>query len=259
MEKKYTRRKPRSILALISVLSIIIAFILVCYLVLNVLYNAGVYQLPSFLKPTVTKAEETYSVEYDLDIPSQNTYAYTQSTVSDMDYKKFLEHSPYADSYFLKATIYQFSEDPSIQSGVEYWIWKNGSKYKVSIRDSLTSTILKVIVCNGSRVMISDEINATVDYYDASDYKLIDQTPFPNFSKIFEEGYEIVYFGENEENLFVTMNDLDDYKVTNLVFNKNKGLVSSFELFDHDILVNDFVLNSFEKLSYTTDYMFNFD
>ena len=258
MVKKTERRKSRSLLALISVLSIIVAFVGVCYLVLSVLHRAGVYQLPEFMQPAQT-TEVTQPVEYKLDVPVTYSYGYTMSNVSEIDYEMFLEHSPYADSFFMRATLYNYTQDSANFSDYEYWIWKNGAKYKVSVRDPLTSELLKVIICNGERVKISDEINETIEYHDAKDYTLVSQTPFPNFSEYFGEGYEIAYFGENEEELFITLNHLDEGDVLNLLFNKNQGIITGYEVFKDNILVSDYVLDSFEKLSYTTDIMFNFD
>lgn len=258
MVKKTDRRKPRSILALISVLTIVVAFVGVCYLTLYILHNAGVFQLPSFLEPAQT-AEVTQSVEYDLDQSVKNTYRYMPTNVSDMDFKKFLEHSPYTDSYFMKATLYSYSKDSYGFADYEYWIWKNGGKYKISVRDPSTSTLIKVIICDGERVQIQDEMNSSVEYYNASEYTLISQTPIPDFKELFEEGYELAYFGENEEELFITLNALSQGSVINYLFNKNRGFISGYEVFKDDVMVTDFVLDTFEKISYTTDNMFKID
>ena len=258
MVKKTERRKSRSLLALISVLSIIVAFVGVCYLVLSVLHRAGVYQLPAFMQPAQT-TEVTESVEYKIDIPVTYSYGYTISNVSEIDYMKFLEHSPYADSYFMKATLYNYKEETAEFPGYEYWIWKNGPKYKITVRDPSTSTLIKIIICNGERIMISDEINGIVEYRNAKDFTLVSQTPSPDFAGYFREGYEIAYFGENEEELFITLNHLSGGDVVNLNFNKNQGIVTGYDVFKDNVMVSDYVLDTFEKLSYTSDNMFNFD
>ena len=258
MVKKTERRKSRSLLALISVLSIIVAFVAVCYFVLSVLHKAGVYQLPEFMRPVQT-TEVTQPVEYKQDVPVTYSYGYTMSIVSEIDYVEFLKHSPYADSFFMKATLYNYNQNTASFSDFEYWIWKNGSKYKISVRDPSTSTLIKVVICNGERVMVSDEINGIVEYHDAKDYTLLNQTPFPDFTEYFSTGYEIAYFGENEDELFITLNHLEEGDVLNLLFNKNQGIVTGYEVFKDNVMISDYVLDTFEKLGYTTDSMFNFD
>ena len=193
------KNKTGGVLSLLSVLSILAAFVVVCTVVIAILVSAGVMNVSWIGAENSDRSGESEKAGEMIIRTSEET------EINDVAMRAILSDIPFSDTFyarFFTTYIGRYGVDGvgGIFKIEAYDVYRSGDKYKIITYNNFMQP-QKTVVCDGDRVRITDETSGTYADYDMSDtftFALV--SPMPDFS-VFETGeYEItdVSYSEGE-------------------------------------------------------------
>lgn len=215
----------KSFLTLVSVLSILLMFSLVCAGVLFVLNRMDLVYFPFETDEQEKTLESDASVLLSLSAESK-VYAVTAPT-GIAAYEALVKEAPFSDSFYLKIRV-RHEKEGQPYSGV-YEIWRFGEKYRIN-RYNEQDEVEYMVTCDGERVQLVDFGTLSASYYMMSDGFFFEEiAPLPDFSSFFTDQYEIFEYSETDTLCiavcdYPTRNTVDETKLY-----KETGLPASYK------------------------------
>lgn len=232
-------------LTLLSILSLIIVFVVVCSAVLAAFYRAGVIDSPF--------AERTAASTVGGFIPSggdgNGTTDYSEINVK-KNMEKLLSSFPYQEDFFSEFYITHIYE--SSYSIDFYRVYKHGEKYRIEIFDAYEN-MKKKIVCDGMNVAVTDYVSLSSEEYTVTDeFTFEKQVPLPSFILLGSEMYGISEYSESNGKCTVKCDfpSLSMYDI--VVFDMSTGIMEVARTYFNDSVVMFYDIKEFD-----IDYLFN--
>lgn len=258
MEKTKSNRHVSSLISLVAILSVIVIFFLVCFLIMVLLYNLGVYKLPeSFLNNNAETNESREAVQNVGD----SSVTFASYGYSNELYSKILKSIPIQNNFYIQADVTTYDES-STEITYHYEIWRYGERYRIAILDYATYQPVKLIICDGERIKILFVETNQTEYHDVKEgYSFLEQTPIIDFSFL-DEGEEYGYIESanmnGKEIEYVIQYTLID-EVINISVNTEEYVPSSYTIIRRGKTLREYKLISYENVDYFTPSQFIFD
>lgn len=212
--------------SLLSVLSILVAFALVCGGVIYVLIRTGAMNVgesgeTEAIEPTSPSHTKDSSVTELHGIEFGKDELYT--VLSDIPfYDRF-----YARIYMTYIGRYGVGGEGAIFKMENYDVYKNGDKYKIVTYNSNMSP-QKYVICDGESVSVVNEKNEQKIYPVSDAFTFVNQSPMPDFSIFQTERYEITEYSLSDGEYtiscyFPDMGITDELRIT-----EDGGVVTYF-------------------------------
>ena len=242
--------------AFIAILIVIVAFSIMCFISLFILYKFGAFRIPKSLFGNENSTTEIKNELHDIAGYVSN---YDSERMDLNKYKEIIKYVPMQESFYIQADVTTYTGNS--EEAYHYWIWKYENKYKIAILDFETYRTVKTITCDNSRIKIIDTINNITEYYDMTEeYAFINQKPIIDFSKIGKSGFgEVVSVTLNLANINYQIVDEETGNYMNVSIDREYLVPSYYEMYENNVLVRKFSLNSFEEVDYFTDEQFLVD
>lgn len=185
MEKKGVYK---NFLTLISVLSVLLAFALVCALCLFVLYKMEIVEF-AFGPPKEVQGGTLSGTDFSLPVHTAAPPTANAVVTGTVGFDRMLAETPFSDSYYIKI---QISSDETAGNDVPvsgiYEIWRYGDRYKIN-RYSSGNETEQIITCDGRRIQVIDFLAPSSIYYSVSDgYTFEKMAANAGFQPSFEGG-----------------------------------------------------------------------
>lgn len=250
--------RSKSFLTVISVLSVLLFFSVLCVGSLMLLSRLDIVRFP-FEEEAVVIANSENDGSETLSLRTD-----TEANISDLGEDihaadRLIGNMPFVDSYYMKLQVESESETGQFASGL-YEIWRYGDKYRIS-RYRAGGEVVRIVISDASRVQMTDFDAVTVEYAAYStqyDFKHV--APFPDFSDNFSHNthslmdhrrignrriftYEYPLSGEVEE--------IDLYSDT--------GILQSYRRYLGDRTLLEINVITVDMDFSFSDYMFEFD
>lgn len=239
--------------SLIAILIVIVIFSSICFLILFALNRLGAFKLPKSLFNISN--EETNNRGELYDIPKYDV-GYDTKTMDLNQYKELIRYIPIQKSFYIQADVTNEKDN----TPYHYWIWKYGEKYKIAILDFDTYRTNIMITCDGEKVKTVNVQSGETTYgYVKDGLSFFEQTPIIDLSKIGDNGYgqvKTVTLTSGNINYVIENND---QSVINLALDRDNLIPNKYEIVKNDVILQSFVLNSFEEVDYFTDEQFLVD
>ena len=248
----------KNVLTLISVLSVLLAFTLVCALCLFVLYKTGVADF-AFGPPGEVQGGAPAGTHFSLPVHTAASPT-ANAALTGANFDRILAETPFVDSYYIKI---QVSSDETAGDDVPvsgtYEIWRYGDRYKINRYNSGNETE-KIITCDGTRIQVIDFLAPSIAYYAVSDgYTFEKLAPLPDFRLLLEEEHEIFEYREKDGACTAAYEYTSLAMVDNVRFSMSTGLIESFSRYRGGRLIwTTDVLSTDLDFSFR-DYMFSID
>ncbi len=189
----------KSFLTVMSILSILFGFAVLCGGALFLLHSAGLFSLPQS-REEITVSGETNGEAVDLPVytkaPSRAEPVSEYGTVPE----ELLSEMPFIDTYYLKIRVKAETSADLFESGM-YEIWRRGDRYRLHRYHPTEGEIEYTVICNGTRVQITDFVHASITYREESGDSLAEFAPLPDFSKLFAEEHRILEYQEQDNKI----------------------------------------------------------
>ncbi len=214
----------KSVLTLVSVLSVLLIFSLFCVGALYVLNKMDVVYFPFEESETEEKG-----INSAVSLPFHQEETNTVSIVSpDLSaYTLLTKETPFTDSFYLKLRVNRNDEDTPTVSIFE--IWRFGEKYRIN-RYNDQDEVEYMITCDGERVQVVEFATLTDSYYMMNEgFHFDDITPLPDFSTFFTEEYEIFEYSASDELYVCVCEYPEERRVDDIRFYKSTGLLSVYK------------------------------
>lgn len=227
--------------SLVSMLSILFAFVIVCALCVTLLVRLGVMNI-DWLSPASSTGEPlTPTAQSESGVSGE----IGEVTLDETSVRRVLSELPFFDNFYAKIYATYIGSGPDgIFRTEAYDVYRSGDKYKIVSYDNSSR---KTIVCDGKQVMIRDEIEGIENVFPVTDdYSFSAQSPIPDFS-IFKSGrYEVdkYYISGSDYVFYCTFSDLgitDEVRVS-----ADSGIVTLFRSNKDGKLFYDYSLFTFE-------------
>ena len=246
----------KNVLTMMSILSVLLAFALVCALCLFAMDRLGIVKL------SFSASQETGGVSAETDFPLPAHTAKTPSvsavTGGISVFETVIEDIPFSDSYYIKMQISadQTAGDDLPEPGT-YEIWRYGDKYKIHRYNSNYETEM-VITCDGTRLWVIDYLNTSSMYYNVSDgYTFEKVAPYPDFHFLSDVEYEIFEYSESGDICSAALEYASLSTVDNIVFSMSTGMLHSFSRYHAGRIIWKIDMLSFDLDFDFMDYMFS--
>ncbi len=221
--KKLLRSK--SFLTMVSILSILFGFSILCAGALSMLHSLG------FVSFSSLNAEETNAtVQGDADFPVYTKVPEKAEAAigTDADLLGAIAGAPFTDMYYLRLEVLSVENDSKYKEGI-YDIWRCGDKYRMHRYDLENGEVEASAICDGTRVQLTDFENATIRYEEYTDDYLLEQvTPLPYFEELFQTMNRVTSWVEEEEYLCFSLAHMVLPIEDSVGISKQTGLISYY-------------------------------
>lgn len=248
----------KNLLTLVSVLSVLLAFTLVCALCLFVLYKTGIAEF-AFGLPGEIQGGVPAGTDFSLPVHTAASPA-ANAALTEASFDRMLAETPFVDSYYIKI---QISSDETAGDDVPvsgtYEIWRYGDRYKINRYNSGNETEC-VITCDGTRIQVIDFLAPPSTYYAVSDgYAFEKMAPLPDFSLLLEEEHEIFEYMERDGVCTAAYEYASLAMVDNVRFSMSTGLIASFSRYRGGRVIWTIDVLSTDLDFSFSNYMFSID
>ena len=234
--------------SLVSMLSILFAFVIVCALCVTLLVSLGVMNV-DWLAPTrATEGQKTPSSPSGIGVSGELGGV----TLDETTVRRVLSELPFFDNFYAKIYATYIGSGPDgIFKTEAYDVYRSGDKYKIITYDSHMNKT-RTLICDGVQVLIKNETNGTSNTFPVGDeFSFSAEAPIPDFSVFKTEKYEIErYYLANDEYIFVCT--FSEMKITDEVrISVDTGAVTMFKSLQDGREFYDYTLFEFD-----TDHVF---
>lgn len=249
----------KNFLTLVSVLSVLLAFTLVCALCLFVLYKTGIAEF-AFGLPGEARGVTPSGTDFSLPVHTAAPPSASAVITGTVSFDRMLAETPFSDSYYIKI---QVSSDETAGGDVPasgtYEIWHYGDRYKINFYNS-KNEIEKIITCDGTRIQVINFLALSSTYYTVSDgYTFEKMAPMPDFSLLLREDHEVFEYLEKDGICSAAYEYTSLAMVDNVSFSMSTGLIDSFSRYRGGrVIWKTDVLSTDLDFSFS-DYMFSID
>ena len=183
----------KSFLTLISVLSVLFFFSLICAACLWGLHQIGILTIPAV-------ADKTEGGDIGGGEASLPTHTIPNATAEIPDFgaaafESLIFTAPFSDSYYVRARVMADGSDGMPVAGT-YLIWRFGTRYQINCYGE-DDEPLWMITCDGERVQSVDFVEGTnvYDVYSEA-YAFATTAPFPSFTA--SDGFTVGGYTEQD-------------------------------------------------------------
>lgn len=237
---------------LISVLSIFLAFVLVCAAVIAVLVGAGVMNV-DWIRGGKSPESGTSETSDNAGLSGE----FHEITLEDGGMSVVLRELPFYDNFYVKIYATYVGNYGIDGTGGKYKleaydVYRSGDKYKILTYNN-NMKLVKTLVCDGEKVVIRDETTSESAEYSASGaYSFSSVAPIPDFS-VFESGkYEISSY-ELSDGEYILKCGLPDMKTADEIhISADTGIVTFFRTEYEGRQYYDYFVSTFD-----TGYVFS--
>ncbi len=159
-------------LTLLSIISIILVFAIVCFSVLSVIYKTGIIEIP-YLSQTADSTQNTLSPSYEAD----NREPDYEAIDHESNIKTLLASFPYYDDFYAEFYITYIYESYNVEF---CRIYKQNEKYRIEIYD-MQNDLSSLVVCDGYAVSVQNEDGVSERYLISEEFDFEAQAPLPSF------------------------------------------------------------------------------
>jgi hypothetical protein len=248
----------KSFLTMMSILSILLGFSLLCGGALAALHYMGVVSLFS--------AEEEIMISDGLENNNPDFKDYTKTPhmavgvgTEGLVPEDLIVEMPFTDTYYLKLEVYSETKEGAFAEGV-YEIWRYENQYRIHRYHLSDSEVEYITICDGNRVMMTDFTTASLSYAEYGvTYAFSEVAPLPNFRKLFADVHSFFSYEEGAEYCSFSC-EYPLLGVTDHVeFSKSTGLISHYSRHHEDtVLLSVDVIAVSDSYDFM-DYIFSFD
>lgn len=211
------KTEPNGLTSLISMLSILFAFVLVCVICVAVLVRVGVMNV-DWLAPASSDDEKPSPTAQS---EREMSGDINEIVLDETSIRRVLSELPFYDNFYAKIyATYIGSDGPGGIFKIEsYDVYRDGGKYKIITYNNHMAKI-RTLICDGENVLIKDETSGISRTFSVSDgFSFYSEAPMPDFSVFKNERYDIDrYFISGDEYVFVCtfpdMNITDEVRVS---------------------------------------------
>ena len=211
------KTESNGLTSLISMLSILFAFVLVCVICVAVLVRLGVMNVDWLTPVSSSDGKPTPTMQNESGV-SGNV---SEVVLDETSIRRVLSELPFYDDFYAKIyATYIGSDGPNGIFKIEsYDVYRDGGKYKIITYDNHMEKV-RTLICDGENVLIRDETSGAVRTFPVSDGSTFySEAPMPDFSVFKNERYDIDrYFISGDEYVFVCtfpdMNITDEVRVS---------------------------------------------
>lgn len=224
-------KKPKffSLKPVLSVISLILAFAVVCGGVLLILNQTGVINLRWARTEQQKQQQSTGFID-----SGTHSGKYYEINLDDESIRNILENIPFYETFFLRSYVtyvgqYGIKGEGSNIRIEAYDVYKWENRYKVITYNS-TMTKTDTVICDGEKVRVIDEtLNLQKDYPVTDDFAFNLQSPIPDFSVFRTEKYEILSAGVENGEYIITCRMSELGMTDEIHINMNNGFVTYFK------------------------------
>lgn len=245
----------KSFLTIASVLSMLLAFSAVCGVVLFILYQVGVFKIPSAENGgTIDNAGAAVS----LPLYTGETKNADELLVGLGSYEKLITETPFYDSFYLKVGVVCAVDSGYPASGT-YELWRYGEKFRINHYDE-NDEVQRIITCDGTNVQIIDFELEDVFYYPVSEeYSFLSLAPLPDFKELMKAPYEFFEYTEADGVITAVCEYLGRSMIDETQLTMSTGFLKSYRCMINGEYVFTLETISTDLTFIFQDYMFEFD
>ncbi|MBO5023272.1 MAG: hypothetical protein J6D11_03050 [Clostridia bacterium] len=167
-------------LTFLSIVSLILVFALVCFLVLNGIYRAGFIENPfGFGSAQTTQAVFLPSAD------EENREPHYEEIDSKENLKKLLTSFPYYEDLYAEFYITYVYESYNVEF---YRAYKNGDRYRIESYD-MQNNRTQLIICDGKNVSVTNAEGHVKIYSVSEEFSFANQVSLPSFLLYEKSGY----------------------------------------------------------------------
>ncbi len=181
-------------LTFLSIVSLILVFVSVCFLVLTAIYRAGFIENPF----GVGDAQTTQGVF----LPSadeENKEPHYEEVNYEENFKKLLASFPYYEDLYAEFYITYVYEAYNVEF---YRLYKNGERYRIESYDMQNNRI-ELIICDGKSVSVTNAQGYVKTYPVSEDFTFASQASLPSFLFYEKSGYSLSEYRIEDSDYYV--------------------------------------------------------
>ncbi len=239
----------KSFLTVMSILSILLGFAVLCGGALFLLHSVGLFSIPQTEEELIVSGE-TDAGAADFPIYTQESGTVETVLGAGVVPEELLAELPFIDIYYLKIKVKTETSENAPVSGT-YELWRSGDRYRLHRYHPTEGEIEYTVICDGSRVQITNFVDAFIMYQEGSGAdSLAEFSPLPNFAELFTEEHSILEY-RAEDGILVLSYEYPSGIVDRVKLDMVTGLPLSYTRTRGKV-----TLCSVEVLSADTSYMF---
>lgn len=246
----------KSFLTVMSILSVLLVFALLCVGTLMILHQMDIIAFPGDAPAgMLTSPEEAPALPVYTKEPGEALVMQTGGKA----YEKLIMETPFLNEFYVQVEVESDMTEGAFVKGI-YEIWRYGDKYRIHRYSIADNEVEYVMICDGFRVQIADFANASITYdaYDAK-YAFSDVAPIPNFRKILAEEHRFTEYSAFGDTCmffceYPALGVLDKVE-----FSKSTGLISYYHRLHGENTLLSVNMLAMDLDFVFVDHMFSFD
>ncbi len=246
----------KSVLTMLSVLSVLLFFFLLCFGSLGLLRSLDVVSFPweyAEAPAGVTAGEEAFPVYTNAPVVVQR--AEMGGAISE----PFLMSLPFTDTYYLRVAVTSGMDKGAYAAGL-YEIWSYGTKYRVHRYHPETGEVEYTAISDGRRVQITSFADASITYEDLSAANAItEMAPIPNFRKLFAGEHPFIVLQAEGEEIVFSSTYMSSRVIDQVAFDRDSGIVLSYRRTHEEHALIDAKVLTLDLNYAVVEYLFSFD
>ncbi|MCQ2770870.1 MAG: hypothetical protein MJ236_03625 [Clostridia bacterium] len=223
------KKDASGIKSLLSVISILVAFLFVCFAVITVLISTGVMNIDWILGKR-TNGNDT---------PPGNppTTLITDEDLVNLDEAKIrqvLSEIPFYETFYARVVSnyvgnFNSSGDETYLRYDMYDVFKWKNKYKI-VKYNRFQEVISTEICDGIHIMVEDSVADDVNYFSKGEQDtFMLHSPIPDFSIFKTEEYKIISY-KIEDDVLIVVCQMDNMKLEDTIsINMKDGMILGFD------------------------------
>ncbi len=238
--------------SLLAILSLVLAFALVCFFCLFLLNKAGLYDVPWFLAKNKTQDNIPQTPSENLlgslfETSSKTDYVYPRADAQTL--KALVAALPLKSTYSVRAGVVNISGDT--EEKLIFEAARNGDAYKIIIKEAGSGKQLLFAFCNGDEVTVTKD--GVTDVFPAdTEHAFSAYSLMPELSHLSDASVNIIYTGEDNGEYEIIFDSESDKTITDVRISMNSGSLLSVKLYN-----DGYPVMTFETLEYYDAYSEN--
>lgn len=252
-------RRSNSALTLLAILSVLLAFSLICACCLFVVYRTGVFELPALFSKDPVPVETNGGEVVSLPVHTEKMPSIEPISDKTEAFEDLLSSLPFSDRYYISVLITTNGEGAEeLSPAGTYEIWRLDEKYK--IKYSVQNEEKRTVTCDGERVQIVDFEAITNRYFDFSpEYRFERMSPLPNFASLMHQIHDVFSYEEMNGVCsaaweYTTLGFIDSVRLS-----MKDGMLLSFSRYKGGSIIWQIDVLSADDAVLLTDAMFRVD
>ncbi len=249
------RTLPKSILTMLSVLSVLFGFAALCLGNLFLLDSLGVITLPLDPAGDQTPAFSGDAAD-DLGVFDCAPQAVQRAPITGSASDALLSKLPFVDRFYLSVRVTSADKD-SPYAGGSYEIWRSGEKYRIHRYDAAGGGIVTTTICDGQRVQIMDYTTTSITYAALDEAHSFEKmAPLPDFSALLSDAHSFTSYEETADSVYLTVSYSALLVSDHVLFEKASGIVTDYRRLDGEELLLAISVEMVDTEYAMADYIF---